>query len=276
MFDVDSDDEFESTLKPRNPSEWLEDEGDESCGTQFVLLSNEENQEEVYVERWQNNLKIRGENRFGITQEKNGPILDVAHEQMEINRAQRNLLEKPNIEDMQSSPILSDHVAQFILRIELIPRKTTKPPQNAALMRGKSKRVLRNNWGNTKPARSSNMEKKKRERAQFGQFTEKDADLGEAERSDLHKRKEVAQAWNIGKLISLESKDTDEQINIRLNKKEELDEMFCRTIWGNGKMGWAFKAAEGRAGGILSIWNNEKFMASSSWHMEWALVVNGV
>ncbi|KAL8540533.1 hypothetical protein ACS0TY_001969 [Phlomoides rotata] len=42
-----------------------------------------------------------------------------------------------------------------------------------------------------------------------------------------------------------------------------------------GNFNWSFKPSEGRAGGIISIWNSDKFICSSSWFMEGAIVVNG-
>ncbi|KAL8543823.1 hypothetical protein ACS0TY_004393 [Phlomoides rotata] len=62
---------------------------------------------------------------------------------------------------------------------------------------------------------------------------------------------------------------------IQKTKKEEVDEILCKTIWGSGRVGWAYKGFVGRLGGILSLWNSDLFVASSCWHMEGAVVVNG-
>lgn len=47
-------------------------------------------------------------------------------------------------------------------------------------------------------------------------------------------------------------------------------------MWGHGMIEWTFRGAVGRSGGILSIWNGDNFSASSCWHMEGAVNVNGV
>ncbi|KAL8529763.1 hypothetical protein ACS0TY_006990 [Phlomoides rotata] len=63
---------------------------------------------------------------------------------------------------------------------------------------------------------------------------------------------------------------------IQETKKEEIDEQLCKTLWDSNKVGWAFRGVVGRSGGILSMWNNEMFSALSCWHMEGAVVVNGL
>ncbi|KAL8499456.1 hypothetical protein ACS0TY_022426 [Phlomoides rotata] len=62
---------------------------------------------------------------------------------------------------------------------------------------------------------------------------------------------------------------------IQETKLEMVDSFVCRAIWGQGNFNWSFKPSEGRAGGIISIWNSDKFICSSSWFMEDAIVVNG-
>ncbi|KAL8516077.1 hypothetical protein ACS0TY_014670 [Phlomoides rotata] len=63
---------------------------------------------------------------------------------------------------------------------------------------------------------------------------------------------------------------------VQETKKENIDEMFCKRVWGEGNIGWAFREAEGRSGGILSIWNADKFSVMSCWHTRGAVVVNGM
>ncbi|KAL8525192.1 hypothetical protein ACS0TY_014712 [Phlomoides rotata] len=59
-------------------------------------------------------------------------------------------------------------------------------------------------------------------------------------------------------------------------KKEKIDEFLGRSVWGNNQFEWAFREAEGRSGGILSIWNSEIFSIVSYWNMKGAIVVNGL
>ncbi|KAL8456888.1 hypothetical protein ACS0TY_034933 [Phlomoides rotata] len=51
-------------------------------------------------------------------------------------------------------------------------------------------------------------------------------------------------------------------------KKEIVDELLCISLWGNVNFGWAFIESEGRAGGILSIWNSNLFSVSNCYHMK--------
>ncbi|KAL8537033.1 hypothetical protein ACS0TY_012283 [Phlomoides rotata] len=62
---------------------------------------------------------------------------------------------------------------------------------------------------------------------------------------------------------------------IQESKMEIVDDFACRAIWGRGNYNWSFKPSVGRSGGIISIWNSDKFICSSSWFMEGAVVVNG-
>lgn len=63
---------------------------------------------------------------------------------------------------------------------------------------------------------------------------------------------------------------------IQETKLDSLDESVCRQVWGEGNFDWAARDAVGRAGGILCIWNSDKFLCSSSWHMEGSVGVCGV
>lgn len=51
---------------------------------------------------------------------------------------------------------------------------------------------------------------------------------------------------------------------IQESKKEEMDELTCKLIWNDGNISWAHRGSVGRSSGILSIWNSEAFVASSS------------
>ncbi|KAL8500765.1 hypothetical protein ACS0TY_020375 [Phlomoides rotata] len=63
---------------------------------------------------------------------------------------------------------------------------------------------------------------------------------------------------------------------IQETKMENVEEMMVRKLWGKGKVDWAFKVAKGNAGGILTIWNTEKFQKSGVWDTMGMLVINGV
>ncbi|KAL8484569.1 hypothetical protein ACS0TY_027031 [Phlomoides rotata] len=61
---------------------------------------------------------------------------------------------------------------------------------------------------------------------------------------------------------------------IQESKKGEVDENLCWSVWGSRQVRWAFKAAEGRSSGIITLWNPECFSMSSSWYMDGAMIVN--
>lgn len=58
-------------------------------------------------------------------------------------------------------------------------------------------------------------------------------------------------------------------------KLESVNERMARSLWGDGNFDWAARNSNGRSGGIMTFWNTEVFSASSSWHMEGAVIVNG-
>lgn len=82
---------------------------------------------------------------------------------------------------------------------------------------------------------------------------------------------------------SVKKKELKEIINkhkielccVQETKLESISELECKAVWGDDKFGWDYREAEGRAGGILSIWDSEVFSCLSSWHMNGALIVNG-
>ncbi|KAL8481255.1 hypothetical protein ACS0TY_027688 [Phlomoides rotata] len=63
---------------------------------------------------------------------------------------------------------------------------------------------------------------------------------------------------------------------IQETKMENMDERLVRRLWGKGKVDWTFKAAEGNSGGILTLWNSEKFHKSSVWETRGMLAINGL
>ncbi|GLU22472.1 hypothetical protein SLE2022_385450 [Rubroshorea leprosula] len=53
-----------------------------------------------------------------------------------------------------------------------------------------------------------------------------------------------------------------EQINLLMiqeTKAEIVDEQLCRSIWGQGNFEWCAKSSNGRAGGLLCIWDSSLF-----------------
>ncbi|KAL8524225.1 hypothetical protein ACS0TY_013983 [Phlomoides rotata] len=54
-------------------------------------------------------------------------------------------------------------------------------------------------------------------------------------------------------------------------EKQEHEDLTKRLMWGIENVGWAYRGAEGKSGGILSMWNHEIFAASSNWDMEGAV-----
>ncbi|KAL8469021.1 hypothetical protein ACS0TY_032008 [Phlomoides rotata] len=91
-----------------------------------------------------------------------------------------------------------------------------------------------------------------------------------------------SKAWDVGKKLGLIGKVTDEAIikhNEDLERKkrrkagkeaklETMEDGICKAVWGRQNFDWAYKEAEGRSGGILSIWNDDIFCKSSSWHIK--------
>ncbi|KAL8490074.1 hypothetical protein ACS0TY_025825 [Phlomoides rotata] len=63
---------------------------------------------------------------------------------------------------------------------------------------------------------------------------------------------------------------------IQESKKELVDDILCKNLWGSNNVGWAFKESTGRAGGIMSLWNSYLFSMISSWNMDGVVVVNGM
>ncbi|KAL8530056.1 hypothetical protein ACS0TY_007225 [Phlomoides rotata] len=65
-------------------------------------------------------------------------------------------------------------------------------------------------------------------------------------------------------------------VEMKESKFEVVDDITCQSLWGEGNVGWVFKKSEGRSGGIISLWDADKFSCLSSWDMNGALVVNGL
>ncbi|XP_057779903.1 uncharacterized protein LOC130998504 [Salvia miltiorrhiza] len=58
-------------------------------------------------------------------------------------------------------------------------------------------------------------------------------------------------------------------------KMEVFKDLFCKSWWGSNYTDIAIRNSEGRAGGIVCLWNREVFEASSTWDLPGAVVVNG-
>ncbi|KAK7255667.1 hypothetical protein RIF29_29084 [Crotalaria pallida] len=48
-------------------------------------------------------------------------------------------------------------------------------------------------------------------------------------------------------------------MGIQETKITEANNQLFHSLWGGTNCGWAFKAAEGRSGGIINLWNKDKF-----------------
>ncbi|KAL8530707.1 hypothetical protein ACS0TY_007661 [Phlomoides rotata] len=62
---------------------------------------------------------------------------------------------------------------------------------------------------------------------------------------------------------------------IQETKLEKLESRIGYEIWPGNDFDWAWRDAEGRSGGLISIWNRKLFEKTSSWHSKGLLVVNG-
>lgn len=51
--------------------------------------------------------------------------------------------------------------------------------------------------------------------------------------------------------------------------------MISQNLWGSCNFSWVAKASSGRSRGMISIWDAEKFVVSSYWDFDGALVVKG-
>ncbi|KAL6503451.1 hypothetical protein OROGR_025374 [Orobanche gracilis] len=63
---------------------------------------------------------------------------------------------------------------------------------------------------------------------------------------------------------------------IQETKMEVMNDFISADVWGDRNCSWADKPSDGRAGGILSIWNNEVFSCINHWFFNGALVVVGL
>lgn len=48
-----------------------------------------------------------------------------------------------------------------------------------------------------------------------------------------------------------------------------------KDIWGSSTVKWCAGGSRGRAGGVISFWDEIKFVSTSQWTMKGAVVVNG-
>lgn len=63
---------------------------------------------------------------------------------------------------------------------------------------------------------------------------------------------------------------------IQESKLDNIERRIGRSLWGGKNFDWAFELAEGNAGGIISIWNKDRFQKISSWNTKNMVVVNGI
>ncbi|KAL8479590.1 hypothetical protein ACS0TY_026473 [Phlomoides rotata] len=81
----------------------------------------------------------------------------------------------------------------------------------------------------------------------------------------------------LGKMMKRNDiKNGNDMYCIQESKIEKIEDNIGRDIWFDSDFDWAWREAEGRLGGIISIWNRKAFSKISSWHMKGMLVVNGI
>lgn len=54
-----------------------------------------------------------------------------------------------------------------------------------------------------------------------------------------------------------------------------VNEEVCQLIWGRNNCGWAAREAQGRAEGLIVLWDSDKFRCMSWWHMDGVVVLIG-
>lgn len=62
---------------------------------------------------------------------------------------------------------------------------------------------------------------------------------------------------------------------VQETKIESFSNSEGKAIWGSSSVKWCARGSRGRAGGLLSFWDESKFSSTSQWTMEGAVVVNG-
>ncbi|KAL8468699.1 hypothetical protein ACS0TY_031769 [Phlomoides rotata] len=62
---------------------------------------------------------------------------------------------------------------------------------------------------------------------------------------------------------------------IQETKLEQMDTRLGFELWPGGEFDWVWRDAEGRSGGLISIWNRKVFEKTSTWNTKGLLVVNG-
>ncbi|KAK7281208.1 hypothetical protein RIF29_08984 [Crotalaria pallida] len=65
-------------------------------------------------------------------------------------------------------------------------------------------------------------------------------------------------------------------IGVQETKMEVVEDGLCSKLWGGESFDWAFRASQGRSGGILCIWNKDKFLKESVFQGEGFVAVQGV
>ncbi|MCI04874.1 hypothetical protein A2U01_0025922, partial [Trifolium medium] len=57
---------------------------------------------------------------------------------------------------------------------------------------------------------------------------------------------------------------------------EGINRRLCSNIWGSDDFEFVVKDAEGRAGGILMVWNKNSFILQAVSILEYAILVRGI
>ncbi|KAL8525477.1 hypothetical protein ACS0TY_014915 [Phlomoides rotata] len=108
---------------------------------------------------------------------------------------------------------------------------------------------------------------------------------GKQEEMDSNVRYEALKTWELGKSLGLCANGSEKgmvsQLEKLINEGESMvkrvegnqENRRRRAVWGEGNFSWAFREADGRSGGLLSVWNSDKFAIVSNWHMLGAVIV---
>ncbi|WJX40941.1 hypothetical protein P8452_28364 [Trifolium repens] len=82
-----------------------------------------------------------------------------------------------------------------------------------------------------------------------------------------------AKKSDIRKIILQNSPDL---VCIQETKVEKLDRRICTSLWGSNEFDFVFKEADGRSGGLLTIWGLESFKLTSSVCLNHAQITTGI
>ena len=65
-------------------------------------------------------------------------------------------------------------------------------------------------------------------------------------------------------------------VGIQESKRRDISDMLARNIWGGSDFDFAFQGSLGKSGGIMTLWNKDKFQKSNCILRQDCLVVKGI